>query len=829
MAQKRLLVWALGFAAALLLTGAVLAQVSTNFDLSWHLLSGGGGSRSSTQYQVDDSLGQWAAQPSSSATYEIAPGFWYGVGQPEPGWHDDYEMDDNCGLATTITTDGSIQPHTFHDEGDEDWVKFQAQANRTYIIEVNNLGDNVDAVVMLHSLCESPPLASEHNAFGPTVRMSWNCRTTGEYYVGLVQNDPSLYGEGTDYHLSITVDTEPPSPPRSVRVDPATGALNVQWSESPEPDVAGYGVRWGTTSGGPYSFHPVDGADNTFYQIPDLITGQPYYIVLTAFDFSDNESDPSVEVGGIPGTPPDTTSPAVTLDRPSAQPVYSTTVAALTIGGTCTDASANLSRVRVYNAQNSAEGWAYNLAGGSAPFMVESIPLAIGDNEIQVTAYDSADNTGSGSMTIRRLSGLNGAVVIAGGRNNTASLQSNINHATSQAYRVFRAAGFGAEDIYYLSHGPQDADGDGLDDVDAATTNANLEAAIQWATARVGPGIPFFLYLMDHGGVEAFCADGCTLGGRIESEELDGWLDTLEDSSGCDSVNIIIEACHSGSFVDRVDGIAKSLSEDGRVVIASTGRTNNAYASAQGAYFSDAFFSAVAEGGDLLTCFNQAKTAVEVAGVPQTPWMDDNGDGLYTAPVDGTYAGLRYVASYFGTLLPEITASTVTISDGEGSIEAQVLRGDEPVQVVWAAVYAPSFQAPTETTLDLGVPLLQLELDPEQEGVYSTHYNAFGEEGAYRVVIYAQDSAGNQAPPRVVRTLETVYLPIVLRNQGGAGEAATTVESGTQEGEPTVQPSPEPEVTPEPEDEPGEGPMPEPAPAGEEWIFLPLVVRDDAK
>ena len=76
-------------------------------------------------------------------------------------------------------------------------------------------------------------------------------------------------------------------------------------------------------------------------------------------------------------------------------------------------------------------------------------------------------------------------------------------------------------------------------------------------------------------------------------------------------MNIIIEACHSGSFIDRFDGIAKSLSEDGRVVIASTGRTNNAYASAQGAYFSDAFFSAVAEGGDLLTCFNQAKAAVE--------------------------------------------------------------------------------------------------------------------------------------------------------------------------------------------------------------------------
>ena len=40
----------LAVASLVLLASAVVAQVSTNFDLSWHLLSGGGGSRSSTNY-----------------------------------------------------------------------------------------------------------------------------------------------------------------------------------------------------------------------------------------------------------------------------------------------------------------------------------------------------------------------------------------------------------------------------------------------------------------------------------------------------------------------------------------------------------------------------------------------------------------------------------------------------------------------------------------------------------------------------------------------------------------------------------------------------------
>ena len=54
----------------------VLAQVSQHYDLGRHLLSGGGGSRSSVHYQIDDVLGQWADGQSSSTHYQIEPGFW---------------------------------------------------------------------------------------------------------------------------------------------------------------------------------------------------------------------------------------------------------------------------------------------------------------------------------------------------------------------------------------------------------------------------------------------------------------------------------------------------------------------------------------------------------------------------------------------------------------------------------------------------------------------------------------------------------------------------------------------------------------------------------
>jgi hypothetical protein len=55
----------------------VLAQLSAHVDADWHVLSGGGGSRNSHHFQIDDVLGQWPDGRSTSAIYQVDPGFWY--------------------------------------------------------------------------------------------------------------------------------------------------------------------------------------------------------------------------------------------------------------------------------------------------------------------------------------------------------------------------------------------------------------------------------------------------------------------------------------------------------------------------------------------------------------------------------------------------------------------------------------------------------------------------------------------------------------------------------------------------------------------------------
>jgi hypothetical protein len=76
--RKRLLRLVL-ILAVLTLTTTVLAQSSAQFDLGWHVLSAGGGKRSSSNYQLADALGQWAAGTSSKSSFKIEPGFMAGA------------------------------------------------------------------------------------------------------------------------------------------------------------------------------------------------------------------------------------------------------------------------------------------------------------------------------------------------------------------------------------------------------------------------------------------------------------------------------------------------------------------------------------------------------------------------------------------------------------------------------------------------------------------------------------------------------------------------------------------------------------------------------
>lgn len=757
----------ISFVLMLITGGLTLAQVSPSFDLSWSAFTGGGGQRQSANFALEDALGQTAGAITTSPSAQIQGGFVGGLTfGPEAG--DAYELDDTCSLATALTVGGSKQGHTFHDQGDLDWLKFSAVANKTYIIEVNNLGAKADAIIELQDTCLAPPLGQGSNAFGSTVRLEWNSTKNGDYFVKLQQFDPTFFGSDANYEVSIQIDNVPPSKPNDPRcVSINNTTLGMQWKRSPERDVTQYQVRYTKPGDIEDSIKDVSGATTTYAELGGLTPGVNYSLRVFALDFSGNVSPASGTVQCTTTTPPDTTTPALNLQQPINGNVYTTTAAQLTFTGLALDSGNNLSRVQVRNVTKNVEGFDYSLAGGSDDFRVQDVGIGIGENTVEITVFDAANNSSKQQLQIRRIGDVAGAVLIVAGHNETFGLQPNIYNAANRAYRIFKSAGFTDENIHYIAPVlAQDADNDGTMDVDTLASPAAVQEAITvWAKqgGRVGPGKPFIVYFIDHGFVDKYCVTGCNDPSKVVTpQQLDSWLRTLETDTGLTDVTVIMEACQSGSFLDRTpDDAINSISDEGRVVITSTSRDKNAYASAQGAYFSDAFFSCVADSGNLKACFDEAKSAVQVTGVDQEPLLDDNGDGVANEN-DGTVAQGRYITRFFSSIRPQITSVDVTQQGANGILAANVVEGAEEVDIVWAAVYPPSFVEPEDVTINLNVPTVRLAEDPNTPGKYTFNYiNGFTEEGDYRIVFYAQDRLGINAVPRREGDVQQLFLPLI--------------------------------------------------------------------
>ena len=683
------------------------------------------------------------------------------VAGPNP---DAQENDDLCSRAKSLSSNGVTRRHTFHYEGDQDWISFTTQAGKSYVIEVSGVGALADPVIFLYDNCESAPGSFESNAFGNTVRLTWNAAKNGTYFIQLRQFDPIISGVGTEYDVKITLDAVPPSPPTNLRcLAVNTTTLAIQWQRSPEFDVTGYRVTYGNQNSSDTGIRDVAGAETTFLELSGLTPNELYFLRVMALDFSRNESAPSGELQCRPIQPADATKPLVTSMLPTLTGPYTTTAPSLTFTGAASDSGGNLSRVRIRNTSTSQEKTDFSLAGGIDDFRVEELPLRIGSNEILVTVFDEANNSTDYNLTVERLGDSKGAVIIIAGHNETFGLQTNIYNSTNRAYRIFKSAGYTDDDIFYLAPVAQDPDKNGTaDEVDAPATPAKFQEAITtWAKTKVGADKPLFIYMMDHGLADKFCITGCAGANSITPGEMDGWLRTLETESGVTQVTVVYEACVSGSFVNRAN-VTDSISKAGRVIITSTGFDNNAYASAQGAYFSDAFFSCVADSGNLKACFDQGKAAVAATGVNQTPFLDDNGDGVFNAG-DGTEAANRQVTRFFSSVRPVINSVDVEKSGTSGTLSATVAEGAEQTELVWAAVYPPSFAEPTDVTINLNVPVVRLEPVTGQPGKFSVNYsNGFLESGDYRIVFYAQDRLGLNAAP-VSPGQQQLFLPYINR------------------------------------------------------------------
>ncbi len=72
-------------------------------------------------------------------------------------------------------------------------------------------------------------------------------------------------------------------------------AANLAWDANSEPDLAGYRIHAGTSSGS-YTLPTLDVGKVTSYSISNLQANTTYYVVVTAYDYAGNESASSNEI-----------------------------------------------------------------------------------------------------------------------------------------------------------------------------------------------------------------------------------------------------------------------------------------------------------------------------------------------------------------------------------------------------------------------------------------------------------------------------------------------------------------------------------------------------
>jgi len=116
---------------------------------------------------------------------------------------DQYEGDNSATAAQWISP-GSPQIHNFDRIGDQDWVKFSAEAGTSYVLYTSHLADASDTYLYLYDTDGTTVLAANDDyGTGLASRIEWVAPAAGTYYAMVRHWNPSVGGCGTSYTLHV--------------------------------------------------------------------------------------------------------------------------------------------------------------------------------------------------------------------------------------------------------------------------------------------------------------------------------------------------------------------------------------------------------------------------------------------------------------------------------------------------------------------------------------------------------------------------------------------------------------------------------------------------
>ena len=165
------------------------------------------GTNGTTQLACDDDSGgglasrlRWTA-PGDGTYYLRVKHTVSSISGPTTSYHvaislgdplDSYEPDNTSAQASTISTDGTPQPHNFTPNADQDWVKFTVDTTTLpYVIQTDKLSGDADTVLHLFGTDGTTELTSNDD-YGCAERslITYIFPSTGVYYAGFTTTGP---------------------------------------------------------------------------------------------------------------------------------------------------------------------------------------------------------------------------------------------------------------------------------------------------------------------------------------------------------------------------------------------------------------------------------------------------------------------------------------------------------------------------------------------------------------------------------------------------------------------------------------------------------------
>jgi pimeloyl-ACP methyl ester carboxylesterase len=135
---------------------------------------------------------------------------------------DGYEHDNDYDQAKTISI-GASQVHNIDKADDEDWVRFQAQAGKTFYLSTSNLATGADTYLYLYDT-DGKTLLTSNDDYNDTLAsyIEWVAPSTDTYYLQVKHWNPSAEGCGQSYTLAVAQQPDNTATPTNTSVATST-------------------------------------------------------------------------------------------------------------------------------------------------------------------------------------------------------------------------------------------------------------------------------------------------------------------------------------------------------------------------------------------------------------------------------------------------------------------------------------------------------------------------------------------------------------------------------------------------------------------------------